>query len=117
MRQLPVYFIGNCPLLQHDKHEPVALGQRRAMNVDASVGFLAGPAEIDLVFIDCRATFANLLDERGERRSERQQPIERLPDEQRLAEFEEGLRGGVGVLDDAIAGDGQNRVGQSLKHA
>ncbi len=65
MRQLSVYFIGNCSLLEHDKHEPVAFGKRRAVNVNPSVRVLAGPAEIDLVFVDRRAALAHLVNKRG----------------------------------------------------
>ena len=117
MGQLPVYFIGNRPFLQHDQHPAVAVRQRGAMHIDAPVAVDARPAEVDAIFVDRGAALAHLLDQRHQRRAERQQAVELLADQYRLADLEERLGRGIGVDDHAVAPDRQNDAGQRLEDA
>ena len=103
MRQLPVYFIGNCTFLQHNEHAAVAFGQRRAMNVDAPVASLTRSTEVDLVFVDRGAALAHLRRQARQAESRKAAAAQALSDQQRLADFEKDLGGGVGVDDDAIS--------------
>jgi hypothetical protein len=71
MGELAVHLVGDRAFLQHDDHVVRSLRQRRHVQVDEAFSGITWCAEIDLVLVDRRSARADLVDERQQGASER----------------------------------------------
>jgi len=85
------------------------------MDVDSPVEVLARPSDLYPVFINRRAPFVNMFDQGQQGRSERQQPPDFLPDQQRTPDVEKSFGGCVRVFDAPFARDGEDRRRQRIE--
>ncbi len=115
MRELPVYFLGNRPFLQHDRNRLARLGQWRDEHIDIVAIADPGGGNVDLVAVDGRAVVQRLGDEREKRRVSGNEIGEPRAHERRAPHVEERLGGDIDVDHPALGVDGEQRLGERVQ--
>ena len=116
MRELAVHLVGDRALLQHDNHIAGLFGNRRDMQVDQPLARHARCTEVDLVFVDCCAAAADLIDQREQRSSERDEIAQDVPTQQGRRHIEELLGRRIGVANLPVRSDDDHRMRQRIEH-
>ncbi len=116
MGQLTIHLVGDGALLQHHHHVVELLRQRRHVQVDEPVAGIARRSQIDLVFVDCGAARAHLLDQGEQGTAERHQVAQGLTPQQRQRNFEERFRRRIGIDHLAVRRHDDDGMRQRVEH-